>query len=131
VTRPERRPEGSLDPPRLAYWVLFATLPRRYRDNQLGDLVEEFRTLVKVRGEREARRWYWSQTLASTRSNLALRSRERSPQTKEGNTRMETIWQDIRYGARGLRKNPGAATICAWRLRTSPWRIRMGWDSYG
>jgi putative ABC transport system permease protein len=29
---------------------------------------------------------------------------------------MGTVWQDIRYGVRGVRKNPGSAAICAFTL---------------
>ncbi len=110
------RPERGADPPRLARWILFAALPERYRDNQLGDLAEEFVTLAETRSERAARKWYWNQALASTKSNLTLRMRERSTRTKEGASTMETMWQDIRYGARGLRKNPGYAVISTLTL---------------
>ena len=110
------RAEGDVRPPRLARWVLVALLPERYRDNQVGDLAEEFRALADARGLRAARRWYWSQTLTSAKANLTLRVRARSYRPKEGSATMGTLWQDIRYGARGLGKNPGYAVISALTL---------------
>ena len=113
---PAPGPERRVDPPLLARWIVSVALPERYRDNQLGDLAEEFRALAETRGEPAARRWYWSQAVASTKSNLTLRMRERPIRTKKGNTTMGTIWQDIRYGARGLVRNPGYGVISALTL---------------
>ena len=116
MTPPAPGPERRVDPPLLARWIVSVALPERYRDNQLGDLAEEFRALAETRGEPAARRWYWSQAVASTKSNLTLRMRARPIRTKKGNTTMGTIWQDIRYGARGLVRNPGYGVISALTL---------------
>ena len=113
MTSSGHRPERGVDPPRLARWILFATLPERYRDNQLGDLAEEFRTIAELRGRRAGRRWYRIQALTSVKSNLTLRLRERPTRTRKGDATVETVLQDIRFGARGLRKNPGYAVITA------------------
>ena len=116
MTPPRKGPEDSVNPPRLARWILLASLPPRYRDPQLGDLAEEFQALQEARGRGEARKWYWSQALASVKSNLILRMREWSTRTREGNAPLGNLWQDLRYGARGLRKNPGSAVICTLTL---------------
>lgn len=114
-----RRPPGQgsrVDPPRLARLILFASLPVKHRDPQLGDLAEEFQALSGTRGRRAARKWYWSQALTSVPSNLTLRMREWSARTKEGGASMESLWHDLRYGARGLKKNPGSTVICTLTL---------------
>ncbi len=103
-------------PPRVPRLICALFLPRSYRDHQLGDLAEEFRALASTRGERAAGRWYWTQALASIRPNLALRLRHWGTGTGHGDFMLETVWQDIRYGARGIRKNPGSAVISALTL---------------
>ena len=114
-TRKHRSPPPA-SPPRLARVILSLILPGRYRDNQVGDLAEEFRTLADAEGVVTARRWYRRQVLSSFKSNLTLRFRERSSRSREGGLLMETLWQDIGYGLRSLKKSPGYAVISALAL---------------
>ncbi len=44
----EQRPRQPMGPPRLARWILTLILPPRYRDNQIGDLAEEFRASASL-----------------------------------------------------------------------------------
>ncbi len=97
-------------PPRLAELLLSVLLPPRYRDQQLGDLREEFSTRRSDRGHLHARWWYWSQTLRSLRPNVVLRLR--NPHTRKSRSnRMETLLQDLRYGVRGIKRNPAFAVV--------------------
>jgi hypothetical protein len=50
-------------PPRMAVWLLLLFTPAEQTESMLGDLVEEFSTLVMTSGLGLARRWYWRQTL--------------------------------------------------------------------
>ena len=50
-------------PPRMAVWLLLLFTPAEQTESILGDLLEEFSTLVMTWGIGFARRWYWRQTL--------------------------------------------------------------------
>src|SRR5947209_722138 len=50
-------------PPRMAVWLLLLFTPAEQTESMLGDLLEEFSTLVMMSGLGFARRWYWRQTL--------------------------------------------------------------------
>ena len=56
---------GEPRSPWLARSILSLLLPDRYRDNQLGDLEEEFRARGRRNGWAKARRWYWLQAATS------------------------------------------------------------------
>jgi len=57
-----RETEG---PSRIAQYLLFL-VPRKYRENLVGDLEEEYRTrLLPVYGRRWAALWYWCQVISS------------------------------------------------------------------
>ncbi len=49
-------------PPRLADWLLALRVPAEWRDYVVGDLHEEFAARSAV-APRQARRWFWRQTL--------------------------------------------------------------------
>ncbi len=102
-------------PPRLAEFLLSALLPPRYRDQQLGDLGEEFSARRSRRGLLHAWWWYWRQTLRSLGPNVALRIR--NPHAlKTRSNRMETLLQDLRYGIRGIRRSPAFAVVSTMTL---------------
>jgi len=61
LVRTTDRPEG---PPRTAQYLLFL-VPPKYRDNLVGDLEEEYRTLLPTYGRRWTDRWYWWQVGAA------------------------------------------------------------------
>jgi hypothetical protein len=52
-------------PPRMAVWLLVLFAPAEQTESMLGDLLEEFSSLVRTSGLGLARRWYWRQTLNS------------------------------------------------------------------
>ena len=55
----------SSSSPLLARWLLSASLREAERADVLGDVEETFGSLAEQFGEREARRWYWSQVVRS------------------------------------------------------------------
>jgi len=60
---PSRR---ALPPPRRAQSLLYFALPRAERGYIIGDLDEEFQTIIlPMFGPRMARLWYWSQVVRS------------------------------------------------------------------
>jgi hypothetical protein len=69
-------------PPRLAEWLLASSLTASERDAVVGDLSEEFSTLiVRQRGELRARWWYRWQ-VARSLAPLFFRSWERASLTR-------------------------------------------------
>ena len=87
-------------PPRLAELLVSVLLPPRYREQQLGDLDEEFSARRSRRGLLHAWWWYWRQTLRSLAPNVALRIRNPRRTRKSRSNGMETLLQDLRYGIR-------------------------------
>lgn len=67
--------------------LMVLLLPAPYRDELIGDLLEEARTVLTPRvGEQAARRWLWGQLLRSTPHMLRLHLR------KELTMRNEKLW---------------------------------------
>ncbi len=50
-----------VQPPRLAAWLITLFAPTQEAESILGDLLEEFSTIVKNSGVAVARGWYWRQ----------------------------------------------------------------------
>ena len=97
-------------PPRSAEWLVEKTLPPDpdEREAVLGDLAEEHAALAERDGRRAADRWYWRQAARSVGPNLLRRRARRRPgveRTTHGGL-MDTVLQDIRYGARMLSRRP-------------------------
>jgi len=103
-------------PPRSARTLLASLLPRRVRDAVLDDLDRRF--LAHGR----SRRWYWAQVFRAVRPALAYRtqtthrdtSRDALPRKKK--RPMESFLQDLRYGFRTIRRNPGFAAVVVLTL---------------
>jgi hypothetical protein len=73
-----RTPNRDAYPPAWAECALRAILEARHRDTVTGDLLEEYRELVVLRGNRGAQRWYLRQVASFV--------------TAAGVTRSATIW---------------------------------------
>ena len=59
---------GPPDLPRLgrvALWMITRIVPKAYRDEFVGDLLEEYESILREKGRAEARRWFWGQVLRS------------------------------------------------------------------
>lgn len=103
-------PEGR--PPRLPGWILRLLLSRDDAEAILGDLEEEYREVVlPARGRRAARRWY-ARMVADSIVHRWRRSRSdglrpRSPAWPSPGVLLDRLWQDARFGLRGLRRYKG------------------------
>jgi hypothetical protein len=54
------------EPPRVAHYALYLFVPRKTRDNLIGDLVEKYReVMLPVFGRRRADFWFWWQAVRS------------------------------------------------------------------
>jgi hypothetical protein len=56
----------SVQPPRIAVWLVTLFTPAGYVESIQGDLLEEFSQLASGKGLACARRWYWRQTVSTT-----------------------------------------------------------------
>jgi hypothetical protein len=107
-------------PPRIALDWLERTIPRHLRESVLGDLEEEWRSRAAKR-PRLASVWYCRHAAA-----LALRlgwfdlthkqpHRDGHP-PRQGDGLMETLWNDVRFGARMLWRTPGFTLVAVLTL---------------
>ncbi len=103
------------NPPRLARWLLQAALRGIAREALTGDLEEEFRLhILPASGRRAARRWYWGQALRTIGARWTRpRTKHWTPPQAKGANTMHGFWQDVRYGARMLAKNPAFTALTA------------------
>lgn len=58
--------QEPLRPPKKAEKLLYLLLPKKHREEILGDLTEEYyQDIVPIHGAKFAKRWFWSQTIRS------------------------------------------------------------------
>jgi predicted permease len=113
------------------------------RQAVIGDLIEEFHFLEQTRGGPTARRWFWRQTVTSLLPNLRRRVRKpplpgfRAPelpgfpvsklsgfqafelsgfQASFKERVMTSLWQDVRFGWRMIRRRPVVTGVAVLSL---------------
>ena len=104
-------------PPRLAEWLAGSSSGFIDRDVLLGDLHEEFVSLMHTRGRAYAWTWYWSQALRSVAPNLARRfhggsSLPHSPRS----ALMSSLVQDLKFACRLLVRRPALPAVASLSL---------------
>jgi predicted permease len=114
----EGRAAGDGRPPRLPRVLLRVLLPRRHREFVIGDLDEEFAARSgTAEGVRAARRKYWRLSMASIAACLTTRApRPPRPHYPGRDSVMTSMWRDIVYGARLLRRRPGFTGVAVLTL---------------
>ena len=113
----------SAAPPRLTTALLRLLLPASLREDALDDLHEGYVLRAERDGRRAANRWYRRQAPAFVlRVRLALLTGGplSAPPVREpvltGSERMTTMLADLRYGARGMARNPAFTAIAVLTL---------------
>ena len=113
----------SHPPPRLAAAFLRWSLPESLRDDALDDLADGHALRLTRLGRRAADRWYRRQVpLFALRLRFALLTGGplAAPPIRQpaltGSERMTTILADVRYGARGMVRNPMFTLIAVLTL---------------
>ena len=122
-----------LSAPRLAMVLLRLLLPRRARGVVVADLEEEYRNdILSKLSRRQARLWYWREAVSLvrwylktrlrkdprrnvTRTSLTLNGKDGTP-TASTRSFLESVFKDIFFGIRSLRRRPLFTTVAAVTL---------------
>jgi hypothetical protein len=106
-------------PPRFAVAWLEKTAPRHLAESVIGDLEEEWRVRV-VKGRAAAALWYCAQALPLALRlgwfDLTHKQHRDGHHPRKGDSLMETLWNDARYGARMLARTPGFTFVAILTL---------------
>ena len=95
-------------PPRLAIWLLTRRLSAEWRDFIVGDLEEEFATRSgdsPVAGHA----WFWWQTMRCLAAPPPVRPNPLLHGSSQGDSRMRTLFADLRYAFRVMSRTPSFA----------------------
>ena len=92
-------------PPRLAIWLLTIRLSAEWRDFVVGDLEEEFATRSELAARSgaspiAARAWFWWQTIRCLAAPPPVRLNPLVIRSPQGDSRMRTLFADLRYAVR-------------------------------
>ncbi len=103
-------------PPRVAVWLIEATVAEPAREFLLGDLDEQFGRLAPGDGRR-ASRWYWRQALSAA-WHVGVRGRRnpRNPHRRPGDSPMRQMLSDVRFALRLLVRQPLYAAVATVSL---------------
>jgi predicted permease len=98
----------TTDPPRLAIWLLTRRLSPEWRDFVVGDLEEEFATRS---GDSliAAHAWLWWQTMRCLAAPPPVRPNPLPLGPSQGDSRMRTLFADLRYAFRVMSRTPSFA----------------------
>lgn len=96
-----------MTPPRLARALLHLCVPAEHREFVAGDLAETFADVATREGIGRARRWYWREVFIALFTRWPRAHFHQAAPLREGDSSMQTFFQDLRFGARLLRRNPG------------------------
>jgi len=96
------------DPSRLAIWLLNKRLPAEWRDFVVGDLEEEFATRS---GDSPvaAHAWFWWQTIRCLAAPPPVRPIPVLVGSSQGDSRMRTLFADVRHAFRVMSRTPSFA----------------------
>jgi hypothetical protein len=97
----------TTDPPRLAIWLLTRRLSAEWREFIVGDLKEEFGTR-RGASRLAARAWFWWQTIRCLAAPPPVRTNPLL-HGSQGDSRMRTLFADLRYAVRVLSRTPSFA----------------------
>lgn len=96
------------DPPRLAIWLLNRRLSAEWRDFVVGDLEEEFATR-SGNSPVAAHAWFWWQTMRCLAAPPPVRANPLPRRPSQGDSRMRTVFADLRYAFRVASRTPSFA----------------------
>jgi putative ABC transport system permease protein len=98
----------TTDPPRLAIWLLARRLSAEWRDFVVGDLEEEF-SARSVDSPVAAHAWFWWQTMRCLAAPPPVRPNPLPMGSSPGDSRMRTLFADLRYAFRVMSRTPSFA----------------------
>jgi putative ABC transport system permease protein len=122
----------AIGPSRVAVWLVTLSTVEPDRQAVLGDLFEEFVALEQQFGAKQARRWFWRQTLGSLLPGVSRRLHRSLHPTLPASEHpgsvvpefpgfskdrlMASLWQDMRFSWRTLRRRPLVTIVALFSL---------------